>query len=295
MTIAEHLRAIADEFDALLSTLDADKPNKAAESDGALRERIKQLESQLPDGMKHCTIQFIECPVGHGRLTATNWVDHGCPSCEIKRLKQGKVSPPTQTAAGCTKAAPSQEGAGSATAAPGGEPKERTCVWTRHRTLTNVYVSACGSVTQYCTTSSSASLRRQDHRGNAMSNEHPLKGTQEAVSGAQEQEVKRWDCDCEHFYAEWHADKITVVRASDYDALNLLRKSTAHAMELRAREVEALREQLREAQRDAERYRWLFNHDDGKTSRVNQVWRAWDGESDWGDTIDAACSKEPQP
>ena len=81
-----------------------------------------------------------------------------------------------------------------------------------------------------------------------MTNEHPLKGTQDAVSGAQEQEVKRWGCDCEHFYAEWHADKITVVRASDYDALNLLRKSTAHAMELRAREVEALRERLREAQ-----------------------------------------------
>ena len=44
-------------------------------------DRIAELESQLPEGMKNCTITFHECKYGHGRLTATNWVDHGCPTC----------------------------------------------------------------------------------------------------------------------------------------------------------------------------------------------------------------------
>jgi hypothetical protein len=52
--------------------------------------------SQLPAGMEHCTIQFKECEQGHGRLTATNWVDHGCPYCEIAalQLKAAKNSSP---------------------------------------------------------------------------------------------------------------------------------------------------------------------------------------------------------
>lgn len=50
-------------------------------------------KSQLPAGMEHCTIKFIECPEGHGRLTANNWFDDGsCPYCVIvglrKELKQ---------------------------------------------------------------------------------------------------------------------------------------------------------------------------------------------------------------
>src|SRR6187399_2290680 len=48
---------------------------------------IERLTAQLPDGMKHCTIRFIECEKGHGRLTAANWVDTGCQSCEIERLR----------------------------------------------------------------------------------------------------------------------------------------------------------------------------------------------------------------
>lgn len=43
---------------------------------------IKQLKAQLLEGMQHCTIRFIECPVGHGRLSADNWIDNGCPTCE---------------------------------------------------------------------------------------------------------------------------------------------------------------------------------------------------------------------
>lgn len=46
-----------------------------------------RLRAQLPDGMEHCTIQFKECPEGHGWLTATNWVQHGCPTCERNRLR----------------------------------------------------------------------------------------------------------------------------------------------------------------------------------------------------------------
>jgi hypothetical protein len=48
---------------------------------------IARLKAQLPEGMQECTIRFIECPVGHGRLTAANWVDHGCDTCERNRLK----------------------------------------------------------------------------------------------------------------------------------------------------------------------------------------------------------------
>jgi hypothetical protein len=61
--------------------------------DGALSEvermavECEQLRLQLPKGMEHCTIRFIECEKGHGRLTATNWVEHGCYHCEIEALR----------------------------------------------------------------------------------------------------------------------------------------------------------------------------------------------------------------
>lgn len=41
------------------------------------------LRAQLPEGMKHCTIVFKSCLLGHGWLTATNWVQHGCPTCAL--------------------------------------------------------------------------------------------------------------------------------------------------------------------------------------------------------------------
>lgn len=56
-----------------------------------LQERIEQLEKQLPTGMEHCTIQFKECELGHGWLTATNWMQHGCKKCEMDKL-QAKVA-----------------------------------------------------------------------------------------------------------------------------------------------------------------------------------------------------------
>lgn len=52
--------------------------------DGLLDKVLKQL----PEGMKHCTIKYLECPEGHGRLWATNWVSDDCQTCEINRLRE---------------------------------------------------------------------------------------------------------------------------------------------------------------------------------------------------------------
>lgn len=52
-----------------------------------LEQRVRDLEAQLPDGMKDCTIVFRECDKGHGRLTATNWVQHSCFVCRINELE----------------------------------------------------------------------------------------------------------------------------------------------------------------------------------------------------------------
>jgi hypothetical protein len=53
---------------------------------GEMGEEIETRKKQLPSGMEHCTIQFIECPGGHSRLTATNWIDHGCPTCSLAAI-----------------------------------------------------------------------------------------------------------------------------------------------------------------------------------------------------------------
>lgn len=54
--------------------------------------RIEELEQQLPDGMKDCTIIFKECQAGHGRLTAENWADCGCPFCRIIKLEEQRTA-----------------------------------------------------------------------------------------------------------------------------------------------------------------------------------------------------------
>jgi len=53
-----------------------------------LRAENERLREQLPEGMKHCTIQFKECHLGHGWLTATNWVQHGCQTCELSAERE---------------------------------------------------------------------------------------------------------------------------------------------------------------------------------------------------------------
>ena len=45
---------------------------------------LEKLEAQLPEGMEDCTIRLVECGRGHTRLLADNWVDHGCPQCQIE-------------------------------------------------------------------------------------------------------------------------------------------------------------------------------------------------------------------
>lgn len=44
---------------------------------------LAEAEARLPEGMKHCTIEYKQCAVGHGRLIATNWIDHGCLQCVL--------------------------------------------------------------------------------------------------------------------------------------------------------------------------------------------------------------------
>lgn len=60
---------------------------KAAEATAALMTS-KLKNAQLPEGMQDCVIVFKECDFGHGRLTATNWVDHGCPKCQADQFKK---------------------------------------------------------------------------------------------------------------------------------------------------------------------------------------------------------------
>jgi hypothetical protein len=54
----------------------------------AAQEENKALRAQLPETMQDCTIKFLECEKGHGRLTSTNWEDHGCQRCEVEALRE---------------------------------------------------------------------------------------------------------------------------------------------------------------------------------------------------------------
>jgi len=60
---------------------------KAEADNAALREQLETLKKQLPDEMQDCTIVFKECEQGHGRLIATNWIDHGCGTCALESLQ----------------------------------------------------------------------------------------------------------------------------------------------------------------------------------------------------------------
>ena len=55
------------------------------------KARVEDLERQLPEGMKHCTIQFIECEKGHGRLKADNWIDNGCHWCQLAEARNAAL------------------------------------------------------------------------------------------------------------------------------------------------------------------------------------------------------------
>ncbi len=63
---------------------------KGAMSDAAswALQTIESLREQLPAGMKDCKIVFLECDKGHGRLSAANWIDHGCGFCREESLRE---------------------------------------------------------------------------------------------------------------------------------------------------------------------------------------------------------------
>lgn len=57
----------------------------------ALEAQLAQRFDQLPEGMEECTILFKECERGHGRLTAMNWLDHGCQTCAIASIQAAET------------------------------------------------------------------------------------------------------------------------------------------------------------------------------------------------------------
>jgi prefoldin subunit 5 len=64
------------------SSLDCKEPSVGSAVEQLKAER-DDLARRLPEGMKDCTIRFLKCEKGHGRLTADNWVDHGCYVCQL--------------------------------------------------------------------------------------------------------------------------------------------------------------------------------------------------------------------
>lgn len=53
----------------------------------AVQLQFNELLAQLPEGMKHCTILYEECPVGHGHLRGGNWEKHECFICDAQASK----------------------------------------------------------------------------------------------------------------------------------------------------------------------------------------------------------------
>ena len=86
MQLAEKDTELADARRA--AKCESDIAAQAIAELAAAREQIERLNGQLPDGMKHCTIEFLECDKGHGSLSAANWIKSGCKQCEIERLSK---------------------------------------------------------------------------------------------------------------------------------------------------------------------------------------------------------------
>lgn len=105
-SVTEKVRELSMQFKAVkASMIDGDKSNRLrsetkdvlngivelfpdlATAFLAQEEKIKKMESQLPGGMRDCTIVFEECPVGHGHLRGTNWIKHECQFCKNKKLE----------------------------------------------------------------------------------------------------------------------------------------------------------------------------------------------------------------
>ncbi len=83
------IRWIIGEVERLRADLEASNALGVKSSDRArnLQCEVELLRSQLPEGMQRCKILFKQCELGHGWLTASNWVQHGCPTCESDLLR----------------------------------------------------------------------------------------------------------------------------------------------------------------------------------------------------------------
>lgn len=88
------LKKMARIFDAMEIAGGLASPKSPAIAYGrALIDELTEARAQLPEGMKHCTIVFRECPLKHSWLTATNWEDFPCPWCardEARRERDAK-------------------------------------------------------------------------------------------------------------------------------------------------------------------------------------------------------------
>ena len=71
----EHLERELAEAKEQLRLCNVDQFTTAAE--------LAEARAQLPAEMQECNIVFKQCKLGHGWLTATNWVQHECQICEL--------------------------------------------------------------------------------------------------------------------------------------------------------------------------------------------------------------------
>lgn len=85
MTTQDIVERLLDEANLSLEDYGSGNPYSKVLWEAA--DHIRQLQRQLPSGMQHCTIQFKECPLGHGTLTATNWVQHPCQKCKTDMME----------------------------------------------------------------------------------------------------------------------------------------------------------------------------------------------------------------
>lgn len=82
----EHSGALVQDIEQLRRAMRAAEVASKA-SIASLEAEVQRLRAQLPEGMQHCTIRFVECSRGHGRLVATYWVESLCRQCEVERLR----------------------------------------------------------------------------------------------------------------------------------------------------------------------------------------------------------------
>lgn len=79
----EHLQTLVGFFSLADHNKRIDALSWLIDDRARLHAELQRMRARLPEGMAHCTIRFVECPQGHGSLTAGNWVDSGCAWCKL--------------------------------------------------------------------------------------------------------------------------------------------------------------------------------------------------------------------